>query len=181
MTELRRLKKEIDVKGLYVIAEWLPAVGNRFADSLSRWFPRGGLQIRRQLWRSVRAGMVARLDEFPFQSLAEHPVFFRLQLCQELERDWDRESVRLVFTGVPQNPDIFEAQNEPGTRNACDTEVAAPAMVLTSLGHSVPRDGTGSSAGRNLGSTTHFEPEVARTPSGCDLGRLTSAGKMTDE
>lgn len=38
MAELRRLKKELDFKGLYLKAEWLQSVSNRFADALSRRF-----------------------------------------------------------------------------------------------------------------------------------------------
>lgn len=38
MQELRRLKRVIDMNGLYIRAEWLPSVANRFADDLSRRF-----------------------------------------------------------------------------------------------------------------------------------------------
>lgn len=82
---------------------------------------------------------------------------------------------------VDYNRDIVEAQNEPGTGDVCHIEVAAPALVVTSPIHGIPRDGPGSSAGRNLGSATHFEPQVASTPSGGELGRLTFARIITDE
>lgn len=100
MRELRRLKRVLDRHGLHIRTEWLPSVANKFADALSRRFPRGDLQIRRQLRRSVVDGMEAPIDSFPYRPLGEHPVFRRRQAWTELNSKWDRQTVRLLCPPV---------------------------------------------------------------------------------
>jgi Reverse transcriptase (RNA-dependent DNA polymerase) len=100
MRELRRLKRLLDSMGVYIDSQWLPSVANRFADSLSRRFPRNDLRVRRQLRRSVMDGMRAPVDAFPYRPLGEHPVFMRRQVFAELGADWDREQTRLLCPPV---------------------------------------------------------------------------------
>lgn len=96
MRELRRLKLVLDRLGLHVKAEWIPSVANRFADCLSRRFPRGDLQIRRQLRRSVVDGMGAPRDVFPFRPVGENPIAQRKQAYAELASEWNRQEMRLL-------------------------------------------------------------------------------------
>ena len=100
MRELRRLKLVLDRMGLRVKSEWIPSVANKFADALSRRFPRGDLQIRRQLRRSIADGMLAPRDVFKFRPLGEHPSYLRRAAFEELKRDWDKEQVRLLCPPV---------------------------------------------------------------------------------
>lgn len=100
MRELRRLKAVLDRLGIRVKAEWIPSVANKFADALSRRFPRGDLQIRRQLRRSIADGMKAPVDVFKFRPLGEHPSYLRRAFMDELQKEWDRETVRLLCPPV---------------------------------------------------------------------------------
>lgn len=106
MRELRRLKSVLDHHGIHVKSEWIPSVANKFADGLSRRFPRGDLQVRRQVRHSVRAGMQAPIDSFPFGPLGEHPLFLRRQVYKELCQEWDPlDGVRLLCSP----PDLVAA------------------------------------------------------------------------
>jgi hypothetical protein len=97
MRELRLLKRELDRLGLHLDAKWLSSALNKYADALSRRFPRGDLQIRRSLRRSVMAGMQAPTDVFPYRPLGEHPVFLRRQSFQEMAKTWSlRDKTRLL-------------------------------------------------------------------------------------
>jgi hypothetical protein len=80
--------RELDRLGLHLDAKWLPSALNKYADALSRRFPRGDRQIRRSLRRSVMAGMQAPADVFPYRPLGEHPVFLRRQSFQEMANTW---------------------------------------------------------------------------------------------
>lgn len=100
MRELRRLKAVLDHHGIQIRADWIPSVANKFADGLSRRFPTGDLQIRRQLRRSVQAGMRVPLHVFPYRPVGEHPVFLRRQAFAELAADWDKGEVRLLCLPV---------------------------------------------------------------------------------
>lgn len=100
MRELRRLKVVLEEMGIHIRAEWLPSAVNKFADGLSRRFPRGDLQIRRQLRHSVVDGMKAPLDAFPFRPLGEHPFYLRTAMYQELNRDWSKDEVMLLCPPV---------------------------------------------------------------------------------
>lgn len=100
MRELRRLKLVLSKLGVHIRAEWLPSAVNKFADALSRRFPRGDLSIRRQLRRSVADGMLAPVEAFKYRPLGEHPVFLRNMALDELERPWDDGMVRLLCPPV---------------------------------------------------------------------------------
>lgn len=100
MRELRRLKLVLSKLGVNVRAEWLPSAVNKFADALSRRFPRGDLSIRRQLRRSVADGMKAPVEAFKYRPLGEHPVFMRKLALEELERPWNDGMVRLLCPPV---------------------------------------------------------------------------------
>lgn len=100
MRELRRLKLVLSRMGVSIRAEWLPSAVNKFADALSRRFPRGDLSIRRQLRRSVADGMKAPVEAFKYRPLGEHPVFMRKIVLEELERPWDDGMVRLLCPPV---------------------------------------------------------------------------------
>lgn len=65
MHELRRLKSVLYNRRTHIHAEWVPSVANKFADGLSRRLPSSELQIRRRMWRSVKAGIQAPIDAFP--------------------------------------------------------------------------------------------------------------------
>lgn len=96
MRELRRLKVLLDRNGIVIKAEWLPSVMNRYADSLSRRFPRGDLQIRRSQRRSVVDGMRAPLDSFKLRPMGEQPAYLRAAAMGELNSSWSDEKVRLL-------------------------------------------------------------------------------------
>lgn len=98
MRELRRLKVLLDHHGIRIRAEWIPSVA--IADALSGRFPRGDLQIRRQVRRSVLAGMNAPIEAFRFRPIGEHPRYLRHSIYQELSRSWGREEVRLLCPPV---------------------------------------------------------------------------------
>lgn len=100
MRELRKLKLVLDRSGIVIKAEWLPSVMNRYADSLSRRFPRGDLQIRRSLRRSVAAGMQAPLDAFRILPTGEHPVYLRKLMMDELDAKWDDGEMRMLCPPV---------------------------------------------------------------------------------
>lgn len=100
MRELRRLKVVLERLGVQIRSEWIPSVANRFADALSRRFPRGDLQIRRQLRRSVQAGMQAPTDVFPYRPAGEHPVQLRRQAYAELASSWSETEVRFLCPPV---------------------------------------------------------------------------------
>lgn len=100
MRELRRLKSVLDRHGFHIRSEWIPSVANKFADGLSRRFFRGDLQIKRQLRRSVVAGMKAPRDAFPYRPVGEHPAFARRQAYAELASSWNPGEVRLLCPPV---------------------------------------------------------------------------------
>lgn len=100
MRELRRLKIVLDRMGLRIQSEWIPSVANKFADALSRRFPRGDLQIRRQLRRSIVAGMQAPEDVFRYRPLGEHPSYLRKASFKELSVKWEATHVRLLCPPV---------------------------------------------------------------------------------
>jgi hypothetical protein len=100
MRELRRLKCILDHLGIHISSEWLPSVANRYADALSRRFSLGDLQIRRQLQRSVTAGMEAPLEAFQYRPLGEHPVYRKMQAWRELQMPWPRHQVRVLCPPV---------------------------------------------------------------------------------
>ena len=96
MRDLRKLKLCLDCLGLQIRSEWTPSVANRFADGLWQRFPRGDLQIRRQLRHSVVAGIRAPIDVFKHRTLRDPPVFGRRQVFDELQQPWDKSEVRLL-------------------------------------------------------------------------------------
>jgi Reverse transcriptase (RNA-dependent DNA polymerase) len=96
MRELRRLKLILDTMGITLSSEWLPSVANKFADALSRHFPRDDLRVRRHLRRSVMDGMRVSKDAFPYKPLGEHPVFERKQAFHELAVRWSTDETRLL-------------------------------------------------------------------------------------
>ena len=100
MHELRRLKTVMTKLNIHIRSDWVPSAVNRFADALSRRFPRGDLQIRRHLRRSVAAGMQAPRDAFKYRPLGEHPSVLRKITMQELESDWSLDEVRLLCPPV---------------------------------------------------------------------------------
>ncbi len=71
MRELRLLKRELDRLGLHIGARWLPSVLNKYADGLSRRFPRGDLQVRNWLRQSLQDGAAAPMTAFPYALLAK--------------------------------------------------------------------------------------------------------------
>ena len=85
MRELRKLKLVLEKLGVRMRSEWLPSVAKKFADALSRRFPRGDLRIRRKLRRSVQDGMRVKEDAFLYRPLGEHPVFLRRQAYAEAD------------------------------------------------------------------------------------------------
>jgi hypothetical protein len=96
MRELRKLKLVLDSMGVTLSTEWLPSVANKFADAVSRRFPRDDLRVRRQLRRSVMDGMLAPKDAFPYRPQGEHPVFARKQAFLELAGPWTKGETRLL-------------------------------------------------------------------------------------
>ena len=100
MRELRKLKLCLDRLGLQIQSEWIPSFANRFANGLSRRFPRGDLQIRRQLRHSVVAVMKAPIEVFKQRPLGDPPVFGRRQAFDELQRPLDKSEVRLLCPPV---------------------------------------------------------------------------------
>ena len=100
MRELRRLKCVLDRQGFQIRSEWIPSVANRFADALSRRFPRGDFQIRQQLRQSVQAGMKAPIDVFPFRPTGEHPSYLQRQAYQELATQWSTDQAPLLCPPV---------------------------------------------------------------------------------
>ena len=104
MRELRILKRVLDALGLRIRSEWLPSEANKYADVLSRRFPREDLQLKQTLRRSVLDGIAAPQDAFPYRPLGEHPVFFRRQTWRELYTHWDSSHVRLLCPPVDMIP-----------------------------------------------------------------------------
>jgi len=100
MRELRKLKVVLDLLGILIRTGWIPSVANKFADGLSRRFPRGDLQIRRQLRRSVLDGVKAPRDTFKFRPVGENPVVQRKQAFAELARVWEPGEMRLLCPPV---------------------------------------------------------------------------------
>ncbi len=100
MRELRLLKRELDRLGLHIASAWLPSVLNKYADGLSRLFPRGDLQVRQWLRQSLKDGIAAPADAFPYRPLGETPYFQRRQTMQELGRRWGKEKIRLLCPPV---------------------------------------------------------------------------------
>lgn len=100
MRELRRLKVALDSLGLRIRSEWIPSVANKFANGLSRRFPRGDLQIRRDVRRSEQDGMKAPRDAFPYRPVGEHPLLLRRQTFKELSEPWSPSEVRLLCPPV---------------------------------------------------------------------------------
>lgn len=90
MKELRKLKVLLDAIRFRICAEWLPSDVNKFADAFLRRFPRGDLQILRQLRGSSVLGIQAPFDAFPFLPLGEHPYYLRNAMYQELYRPWNK-------------------------------------------------------------------------------------------
>lgn len=97
MRELRKLKSVLDHLGVHIRSEWLPLAANRFADALSRRFTRGDLRILQQLRRSVRDGMRAPLDVFPWRPTGEHPRFLRQKIFTDLNRPWKQVDGSVCF------------------------------------------------------------------------------------
>ena len=85
MRELQLLKRELDRSNVHIDARWLPSVLKKYADALSRRFPRGDLRIRRSLRRSVANGMRAPATEFPYRPLGENLIFLRRQSMAALQ------------------------------------------------------------------------------------------------
>lgn len=101
MKELRKLKVVLDAMGLQIRTEWIPSVANKFANALSRRFPRDDLQVRRQLRRSVKDGMMAPLDVFPYRPLGDHPRYARAYAFDQLAQPWNRtDGIRLLCPPV---------------------------------------------------------------------------------
>jgi hypothetical protein len=101
MRELRRLKRVLDDAGLQLATEWIPSAANKFADSLSRRFPVGDLQVRETLVRSVVDGLRVTPTHFPHPAtLGEHPVYARKRAFAELASTWNRDEVRLLCPPV---------------------------------------------------------------------------------
>ena len=100
MRELHNLKRGIDAMGFIIKSEWLPPIANKFADVHSRRFPRGDLQICRQVRRPVMGGMAAPKDGFPYRSLGENPIIRRRQALKELNRHSEQDSVRVLCPPV---------------------------------------------------------------------------------
>ena len=101
MKELRRLKLVLDRMGIQIRSEWIPSAANRFADCLSRRFPRGDLQVKRQVRRSIADGMNAPRDVFKWRPLGEHPVYRRKAAYRELAETWkETDQVRLLCPPV---------------------------------------------------------------------------------
>lgn len=96
MRELRNLKCVLDRMGVHIRSEWLPSAANRFADALSRRFPRGDLRVRRSVRRSIVDGMRVDVDSFPYRPLGEPPHFQRIAAYKELASRWGKETVRLL-------------------------------------------------------------------------------------
>lgn len=101
--ELRRLNLVPDALGIRIRAKPLPSVANKFADSLSRRFPRGDIQIRLQVRHSVLDGLEAPMDAFPLHPLGEHPVYRRRQAFENLGAPWEPDQVRLLCPPVDLN------------------------------------------------------------------------------
>ncbi len=79
MREFRLLKRELHRLGVHISSLWLPSALNKYADALSRMFPRGELLVRRSLRRCVMDGMQVTTDIFPYRPLGEHRFFFRME------------------------------------------------------------------------------------------------------
>ena len=104
MRELRLLKRELDRLKVHIDARWLPSVLNKYADALSRRFPRGGLRIRRSLRRSVADGMRAPATEFPYRPLGENPVLLRRQSMAALQTTWVISETRVLCPPIDLLP-----------------------------------------------------------------------------
>ena len=96
----RKLMVVLDHLGLYLRTDWIPSVAKTFADALSRRFPHSDLQIRRELWHSVRDLLRAPVDSFPYRPVGEHPVQLRRQSFAKLASQWSREDIRLLCPPV---------------------------------------------------------------------------------
>lgn len=98
--ELRSLKAVLDSSRIFIRAQWLPSVRNRYAEFLSRQFPCGELQISRSLRRSVTDRMKAPLDAFKYRPTGEHPTYLRQTIMSELDAYWSDGAVRLLCPPV---------------------------------------------------------------------------------
>lgn len=96
MRELRKLKVVLDRLGLQMWSEWLPSAMNRYADALSRRFPRGDLRIRRSVRHSILDGIPNGRYAFRYWPLGEPPVAARKQAFAELGAKWTKDEVRLL-------------------------------------------------------------------------------------
>lgn len=79
--KLRRLKSVLDHHGMHIRAECLHSLANKSENGFSRRFSYSDVQIRRHLWRSVRARIQAPVDAFP-----NHPFAGRKQGGQFADR-----------------------------------------------------------------------------------------------
>lgn len=75
-------------------------MANKYADILSRRFPRGDLQIRKHLWRSIADIMSASIDAFKLRPLGEHLSFMRPAVFEEPDRYWGKYEVILICPPV---------------------------------------------------------------------------------
>ena len=107
MRALRLLKRELDHLGVTIAAKLLPSVLNKYADALSRRFPRGDLRVRRCVRQSVLDGIQAPSDSFPYRPQGEHPVFLKQQTLTELQATWDRNITRLLSPPIDLIPAVL--------------------------------------------------------------------------
>lgn len=96
MSALRRLKMVLDDIGIRNWAERLPSDVNKFADGLSRIFPRGDLLMRRQIRNLVVDGLKDSWDAFQFRHIFENQPYLCTEMYPEFNRDWSKEVLMLI-------------------------------------------------------------------------------------
>jgi hypothetical protein len=171
------LKRELDRLGLHQDSKWLPSVLNKYEGTLSRRFPRGDLQIRRSLRRSVMAGMQAPVESFPYRPLGEHPVFLRSQTLQEVEQTWrDRQMQHGSFTpDEPNRASSAEGSSIGEPRGVADSRLAAAVLARDGSVNGYPCLSPSGSPLRDVGHSEDHEPVLA--PAAC--GSEPAAGSVT--
>lgn len=100
MREFRLLKLVLSKLSVQVRVEWLPSAVTKYADALSRQFPRGDILIRQQLRRSIVDWMRAPLDAFKYFPLGDHPFIRRKLMMDDLEKPMYTSMVRLLCPPV---------------------------------------------------------------------------------
>lgn len=166
-----------DKSGLQVRMDWLPSVANRYADALSRRFPRPADSQAAVAFRSGwDAGAFGRVSLPPVRRAPIVSPSAKMGRAREGLGQGQGETP--VATGGFHHAHGREVAQESSSGHADDPEVASAAMVLTGLGHGVASDGAGSTTGRSMGRAAQPEPAMARSVAEGELKELTSGRMM---